>query len=310
MRTFTAADDKVLIRTAKVAPDGVLSARVARVPLYRLAGLHVDQDSLVVRLVDKQVSRVAADTERGGPGIQHQVVHVFARAKVVDVQGAALVHGDQPALVTGERNVLGSVRLRPRVDALPKQVPLAQRFRLVKGPRDKRLAVACPDTAADGLFKSLENLETLPGLQHTISIWLAGESARGSRRDTYICVPEFGIAIYATGHEQFAVRAPRKIAYFALGVPMQLLYQLALLDIPNVDRLLGPAASQPFTVGGEAELPDLLRLLRCLDSWAGELRHHLRREVTSVADMVCVEGKRLVACVVEALVYLASFQLV
>jgi hypothetical protein len=62
---------------------------------------------------------------------------VFPRVKVVNVQVALLIHGDQPALVRGERNILGSMRLRPRVDALPKQVPLAKRPGLIKGPRDE-----------------------------------------------------------------------------------------------------------------------------------------------------------------------------
>ena len=155
--TFAAADHEALVCAAKPAPDSELAARVSRVLLRRNASLQVDQDSLVVRLVDEHVFRVAADAERCGTGIERQIVQVLPRAIVVDMQSALFVHSDQPALIGREGNVLGSVRLRERVDAVPKRIPLAEGLALVERTRDECLPVCCPHTAAHWLAKLFKN---------------------------------------------------------------------------------------------------------------------------------------------------------
>jgi hypothetical protein len=83
------------------------------------------------------------------------------------------------------------------MDALSKQVPLADCLRLVKRPGDERLTIGSPYTAADGLLKVAENPQTLAVLQGSVSIVGLGPVTR----TTYIGIPELRDVVDTTAYQ-------------------------------------------------------------------------------------------------------------
>lgn len=145
---------------------------MARIFLYRLTRLNIEQDSLVVLQIHEEVPRISAYAHRGSSRVKRQVIHMLLSGEIVKVKGALLIHGDQPALVTREGKVLGPVCIRPSMEAIPAQIPHLDGLVLVQGSRDEGLAVGSPDTAAYRLIERAENSQALAGLNLVVSIRL------------------------------------------------------------------------------------------------------------------------------------------
>lgn len=168
----------------------------------------------------EHVFRIVADADRSSPDLQRQMVRMFPGDKVVDVQVALLVDGNQPAFVRRERDILSPVHLRPRIDALAVQVPLADGLRLIEGPSDERLTVGRPEAAAHRLIEPVENPQTLACLRPTVSTRPSSFSIVVLRVSTYIRVPKLGSMIETTTDKKPTVGRPRNIAHTVFVVPM------------------------------------------------------------------------------------------